>query len=127
MKIALPGLALVLLFSLTYCKKKKCDDHFIAHGTAHSITGPDTVSIGENVDITVGYHTSESCQYFESFEEIKDGYNWKININIVNDPCDGCYMIAMPKSATYRFRADISGTYILDFGKNSLLDTIIVQ
>ncbi|MFK8039577.1 MAG: hypothetical protein AB8B74_14900 [Crocinitomicaceae bacterium] len=128
MKTIFIYLVLISLFSVVGCKKDKCDDYFIVYGTVHSVSSPDTISTGKNTIIDVSYHTSNGCQSFESFEEVKDGYNWKININIENDPCDNfCFQAALPKSTTYQFRTELAGTYILDFGKNGILDTIIVQ
>lgn len=127
MKTVFACFTLALLLSIFSCKKNNCDDYNVGYGTIQSINSTDTISAGENSSVTLVYHTSQSCQYFESFEEIRDGYNWKINIKIVNDPCNGCFMTAQPKSATYQFQTELPGTYILDFGKNSVFDTIVVQ
>lgn len=120
-----------LLIFLVSCKKDNEPDNCISFTTAPvvSVTGPNTATVNEEIDIIVNYGIINGCGGFSNIDEVITGNTTTIKVNAKYEGCV-CTQVASTFSTIYKFKKLVAGSYDLKFllaDNTYLTHTIVVE
>lgn len=120
-KFALKTIAAVLFIatSLTSCSNDDGGETIIFKNSfLTSVEGPETGLVNQEITLTTKYVIENGCGQFEKFNEIQNGNNKTIDVNVKYTGAN-CGNTSTEVSAPYKFMVNQAGTYIFKFKKSA--------
>jgi len=93
------------------------------------VTGANSVSVNQEIDLTVFYYMNNGCGQFQGLEATSAGNTTIIDLNAKYEGC-ACTDVLLGGQTIYKFRAANPGLYYLKFlqpDKTYFTDTITVN
>ena len=124
-------LASLAVLSLVSCKKGKEGNECVSYTSAQvtKVDGPNSVSVNQEIDLSVYYYLSNGCGRFQTIETNTTGNTSIIDLKAKYEGCI-CTDILLSGQIIYKFKAQQVGVYFLKFlqpNKSYLIDTITVN